>query len=40
MGQTKKQHYIPQSLLKLFVSGNQIYEYRISAKKSYLTNIK
>lgn len=39
MGQTKKQHYIPQSLLKLFVSGNQIYEYRISAKKSYLTNI-
>lgn len=39
MGQTRKQHYIPQSLLKLFVSGNQIYEYRISAKKSYLTNI-
>ena len=39
-GQTKKQHYITKKLLELFVSGNQIDEYRISAKKSYLTNIK
>ena len=39
MRQTKKQHYITKRLLELFVSGNQIYEYRISAKKSYCTNV-
>ena len=39
MGQTKKQHYITKRLLELFVSGNQIYEYRISAKKFYRTNV-
>lgn len=39
MSQTKKQHYIPQSLLKLFVSNNQIYEYIISSKISYKTNV-
>ena len=39
MGQTKKQHYIPQSLLKIFVSNNQIYEYIISSKNSYKTNV-
>lgn len=39
VGQTKKQHYITKKLLELFVSGNQIYEYRISAKKYYPTNI-
>jgi len=39
MGQTKKQHYITKKLLELFVSNKQIYEYILSSKTSYLTNI-
>lgn len=39
MGKTKKQHYITKKLLEIFVTSNKIYEYRISAKKSYFTNI-
>lgn len=39
MGQTKKQHYITKKLLELFVSNNQIYEYILSSRTSYLTNI-